>query len=102
MRVFHDSEKNQKENTNSTHGKPGAGCQKPEITRHLLSKLLFLGKKFLGLKSCHTAATRACDSLSVSFILNITSGKDTLHGGLCGSWNRDDVAVGVSLQLCAD
>jgi hypothetical protein len=86
------------------HGKVllGGDCQKRNHEKHLLSELFFLSNKFLDLKSCHTATTGACNSLSVSFILNITSGVDTFHRGLCGSWNGDDVAVGVSLHLCAD
>lgn len=81
---------------------PGANCQKYETMRHLLSKLFFLSNKFLDFKSCHTATTGACNSLSVSFILDITSGEDTFHRSLCGSWNCDDVAFGVSLHLRAD
>jgi len=62
-----------------------------------LAKFFFLRKQLLHFQRCHTPTASTGDCLSVPFILDITSSKDTFDRGFCGTRYGDDVAIRVSL-----
>lgn len=64
--------------------------------------ILMVGEELLGLEGSHASGTGAGNGLSVSLVLDITSGKDTLDVGVCGSRNRLDVAILVHVNLALD
>lgn len=68
---------------------------------NLLDRLLLLGNKPLHLESSHTPTPCTGDSLPIPLILDITRRKDTLHTGLGGTGDSDDIAIGIGLELRA-
>lgn len=68
----------------------------------ILDALLLLSNQPLGLERSHAPTARTRDRLAISLVLYITSSKDTLDTRLGRAGHRDDVPVGVRLQLTAN
>lgn len=61
--------------------------------------ILMVSEELLGLESSHASGTGAGNGLSVSLVLDVTSGKDTLDVGVCGTRDGLDVAILVHVNL---
>ncbi|KAI6769875.1 hypothetical protein HG530_004504 [Fusarium avenaceum] len=61
-----------------------------------------IGQVLLGLQGRHTSGTSTSNGLSVSLVLDITSGEDTLDVGVCGTRNGVDVTILIHINLSLD
>lgn len=73
----------------------------PRKYKHL-KRLFLLSKQLLTVESSHAAGTSRGNGLSVSLVLDITSGKDTLDGGVGGTGDGNNIALLVGLDLALD
>lgn len=64
--------------------------------------ILVVGEELLSLEGSHASSTGTGDSLSVSLVLDITSGKDTLDVGVCCTRDGLDVTILIHVNLTLD
>lgn len=64
--------------------------------------ILMVGEELFGLESSHASSTGTGNGLSVSLVLDVTSGKDTLDVGVRSARDSLDVAILVHVNLALD